>query len=333
MAQQLPANVKVLRLFGIEQAEVEKAMRNAGDQNAVQVRVLHQGGETLVLLQGNAEDPAACRAVFQRLTLRVKAACGVALYGENDTSLSHIAVAALKDLKKLFVCADEATGLLVNQRMEEAPGAEAVYDFGSESYAHARIGAKLEKAGKAGADPLKRAAARVKLAYKLSGADWAVSHVPIGNGEVWVLVGDKKGVWLRCIAATEKPALWILDILRRAALEQGQSEGTYWVRYGGKLPTVETQFEADDEEADSPQLVEPSAPQNWPVAQEKEEYEPEERLPPTGGARKALLAVLIVLLLAAAAAGILWWYSGGDFASLWNSTAPGSSGLTNADLL
>ena len=330
MAQDLPANVKVLRLFGVDQAEAENAMRNAGDHNAVQVQVMHKGGETLVLLQGDEGDPAGYGPVFNRLTLRVRAACGVALYGEGSTSLSDAAVAALQKHKKLFVCADETTGQLISQRLDGVPGAESVYDFGTESCGHETIGARIEKAAKPGADPMQQAVARIRKAYKLSGADWAVTHVPVGNGEVWVLVGDKKGVWLRRIAATEKPALWLLDILRRAALEQEQAADTHWVHYGGAMPAVS----ADALHPDWQPKTKPEKQQtaDWPVA-DPEEYEPEEKLPPTGGARKAFLAVLIVLALAAAAAALLWWYTGGDIASLWNSTGLPGSGVPNADLL
>lgn len=330
MAQDLPANVKVLRLFGIEQAEVEKALRNAGDHSTVQVQTMHKGGETLVLMQGSEGDPAGCRAVFNRMTLRVKAACGVALYGEGNTSLSEATVAALQKQKKLFVCADETTGRLLDQRLDGVAGAESVYDFGAESCGHETIGVRIEKAAKPGTDPVQQAVARIRKAYKLSGADWAVSHVPVGNGEIWLLVGGKKGVWLRRIAATEKPALWLLDVLRRAALEQEQAAQTHWVRYGSELPAVEA-------DALHPGWQPPAKPkkednEGWPVA-DPDEYEPEEKLPPTGGGRKALAALLIVLVLAAAAAALLWWYTGGDIASLWNGTGLPGSGPSNADLL
>lgn len=329
MAQELPANVKVLRLFGVAQHEVEKVLRSAGDHSAVQVQTMHKGGETLVVMQGAEHEADAVAAVFNRLTLRIKAACGVALYGEGSTTLSDAAIAAIRAQKKLFVCADPDTARLMGQRMEGLDGAQEVYDFGTESVEHESIGKKIEKAAKPGTDPVRQAAARIRTAYKLSGADWAVAQVPTGTGESWLMVGDKKGVWLRRIAATEKPALWLLDMLRRAALEQEQAADTHWVRYGGELPTVEQDALHPGWE---PEKAERPAEQSWPVA-DPEEYEPVEKLPPQAKKRKGWLALFLVLAVAFAAAALLWWYTGGDIASLWNSLGSGSSGLSNADLL
>lgn len=343
MAQELPANVKVLRLFGIEQAAVENALRTAAEQSAVQVQTLHKGGETLVVLQAADGDEAACSAVFSRLTLRVKAACAGALYGEGSTTLPEAALAALKQGKKLFVCADEPTARLMTQRLDGLPGAEAVYDFGDESCLHEKLGPRIARAAKRGADPVQQAAARIRQAYKLSGADWAVAQVPVGNGESWLLVGDKKGVWVRRIAATDKPALWLLDMLRRAALGLEQAPGTEWVRRGEALPAVGADALHPGWEP-APQPAAGSA-ERWPAPDPDdldpdeadpdagEDLAPEDAAPSRGGAGRGLLALVIVLVLAAAAAALLWWAAGGDVASFWSRSGLEEFTGKNAALL
>ncbi len=331
MAQQLPANVKILRLFGVEQQVVENALHAAADQDGVQAQTMHRGGETLVVLQAQTEDPQAVKAVFSRWKLRLKAVCGDALYGVGDVTLPEAAVQVLKQYKKLFVCADEATGLLLQQRLDAVPDAETVYDFGGESYAHEKLGGKIAAAGQArklAEDPVRQAMARIRAAYKLSGADWAVAHVPTGTGEAWLLVGDKKGVWVRYLTATEKPALWLLDMLRRAALDAQQADGTRWLNYGESIEAAQAPDPAS-------RSLRPAAEMRrlHEMERPEEEGDPISTRPKAAPAKHGLLALLIVLVVAALAVGLVWAYTGGDLASFWEKSGLRQFSSQNAQLL
>lgn len=321
MAQDLPENVKVLRLFGADRSTVDELVASAHDKEQVHAESMHKGAESLVVVQAQAGSPQADRAALERWVRRVRAVCGNALYGEGDTDLPTAAMRTVLDKKILFVSADAATGALLEARLEAMPDAGRAYDFGSQSYAHEKLARKIHAAEKKAGDELQAAAARLRTAYRVSGADYAVSYVPAGNGESWLLVGDGKGYWLQSISATEKPALWLLDMLRREALQQDQAAGARWLRYGEQPPRLER---------DDVQHI-PSAA-SAVVLQQKDGHESfaAEELPQRGaedtapakrpGRHRGLAALLIVLALALAAVGGLWLYTGGDLTSFWEKS-------------
>jgi len=338
MAQELPANVRVVRLFGADQNTVDGMLRNAHDKNVVQTQSMHKGAETLVVLQALDADPKACRIALDRWDRRLRAACGGAVYGTGDTSLTQAAVQALQKANKLFVCADEGTGSMLEQRLEAMENADSVYDFGGQSYAHEKMGRKIAAAGNKGRlahSELLQAAARVRQAYQLSGADWALAYVPAGTGESWLIMGEKKGYWLRLIPATEKPALWLLDILRRAALSINQAPGTEWMGYGEQPPEA-AQMQQAAQQAAAEGLARGARTQPARKMKLVDPEEPEQPARQTGGGkgRKRLLtAALVVLVLAAAAVAALWFYTGGDIAGLLNESGLGGFSVSNADMV
>ena len=135
---------------------------------------------------------------------------------------------ALEQHRKLLVCSDAAAGALLETRLENLPGAEKVFDFGAMSYANtaltARLSRKLRKAPQA--EPA-RTLARVQAMQRLTGAALAVGCVELPHSRL-LLVGGKKGCWLRCVPPDENPGLWLLDMLRRTACGLPQAGGTSW---------------------------------------------------------------------------------------------------------
>ena len=257
----------VLRLFGAPEQTVQKAVEALPDTWQGTVHCRSRGAETLVALQSST--PQQLHRAVQQLR----------------TSLAQ----ALEQHRKLLVCSDTAAGALLESRLENLSGAEKVFDFGAMSYANTalttRLSRKLHKSPQA--EPA-RTLARVQVMQKLTGAALAVGCVELPQSRL-LLVGGKKGCWLRCVAPDENPGLWLLDMLRRAACGLPQAGGTSWQPYGRAVPDA---------------ALTPAALAAAPPAQ----------LRPKRRRLGRVLTVLLLLALAALAAG--WYYTGGDLAAL-----------------
>ena len=272
----------VLRLFGVPEQTVQKAVAALPDTWQGTVHCRTRGAETLVALQSSTPQQ------LHRAVQLLRTSLAPALYGEGEQTLAAAAVQALEQHRKLLVCSDAAAGALLETRLENLPGTEKVFDFGAMSYADAaltaRLSRKLRKAPQA--EPA-RTLARVQAMQRLTGAALAVGCVELPQSRL-LLVGGKKGCWLRCVSPDENPGLWLLDMLRRAACGLPQAGGTSWQPYGSAVPDA---------------ALTPAALTAAPFA-------------PRPKRRKIgkVLAVLLLLVLAALAAG--WYYTGGDLAAL-----------------
>lgn len=273
----------VLRLFGTPEQTVQKAVAALPDTWQGTVHCRTRGAETLVALQSDTTQQ------LHRAVQLLRTSLAPALYGEGEQTLAAAAVQALEQHRKLLVCSDAAAGALLETRLENLPGAEKVFDFGAMSYANAarnaRLSRKLRKAPQA--EPA-RTLARVQAMQRLTGAALAVGCVELPHSRL-LLVGGKKGCWLRCVSPDENPGLWLLDMLRRAACGLPQAGGTSWQPYGKAVPDT---------------ALMPAALTAVPL------------VPPRPKRRRLgkALAVLLLLALAALAAG--WYYTGGDLAAL-----------------
>lgn len=275
--------VCVLRLFGVPAERVQLAAQETG--LAAQCRA--QGAETLLALQ--AATPAGLDAAKRQLHAQFAAE----LYGEGETTLVHAAVQALEARRRLLVCADASAGALLETRLETVAAAERVFDFGAMSYADEKTRAKLDaktRRVKGGAAAM--ALARVQAAQRLSGAAYAAGCVERAEDTV-LFLGGRKGCWVRTAANSDAPALWLLDMTRRAALGLPQAAGTSWQKYGRAVPadvlTVQT----------LPDKPENTAPAKPPRKRHR--------------MRNALIFLLVLALAAFAAA---WHYTGGDLTAL-----------------
>ena len=272
----------VLRLFGAPEQTVQKAVEALPDTWQGTVHCRSRGAETLVALQSSTLQQ------LHRAVQQLRTSLAPALYGEGEQTLAAAAVQALEQHRKLLVCSDTAAGALLETRLENLPGAEKVFDFGAMSYANAaltaRLSRKLRKAPQA--EPA-RTLARVQAMQRLTGAALTVGCVELPQSRL-LLVGGKKGCWLRCVAPDENPGLWLLDMLRRAVCGLPQAGGTSWQLYGRAVPDA---------------ALTPAALAAAPPAPR-----------PKRRRMGKVLAVLLLLALAALAAG--WYYTGGDLAAL-----------------
>ena len=273
----------VLRLFGAPLWTVQQAAQQAD----IAARCRGRGAEVLAALQ--AETPAGLEKARKALNGRFAAE----LYGEGEMTLVHAAVQALETHRRLLVCCDADAGTLLEARLETVPGAEKVFDFGALSYADAKIREKLSaRTCRVKGGPIPAKLARVQAAQRFVGADFAAGCVERAEDTV-LFLGSRRGCWVRTVANTDAPALWLLDIIRRAASGLPQAAGTSWQKYGRAVP-------ADVLTAQTlPDKPENTAPAKPPRKRHR--------------MRNALIFLLVLALAAFAAA---WYYTGGDLTAL-----------------
>lgn len=276
----------VLRLFGVPLWAVQQAAQQA--DIAAQCRA--RGAEVLAALQ--AETPAGLEKARKALCSRFAAE----LYGEGEMTLVHAAVQALEMHRRLLVCCDADAGTLLEARLETVPGAEKVFDFGALSYADAKTREKLSARTccvKGGPIPAKLA--RVQAAQRLVGADLAAGCVERAEDTV-LFLGGRRGCWVRTVANTDAPALWLLDMIRRAASGLPQAAGTSWQKYGRAVPADVLTARALP---DKPEETASDAPAKPPRKRHR--------------VRKCLIVLLLLVLAVLAAA---WYYTDGDLTAL-----------------
>ena len=273
----------MLRLFGAQSTAVGKTVENFPPQWRAAAQWKSRGAETLVALQ--AQSPSGLKKAAQAL----RQAFSADLYGAGETTLPAAVVEALERHDKLLICADAAAGALLEARLEKVPGAEKVYDFGTMSYADAKTGPQIEKRARAKLggegdkpEPVRLALARAQAARRIVGTELAVACAERESDHVLVL-SAKKGCWLRTVPAADNAALWLLDMIRRAAAGLPQAEGTGFLPAGQASPNT---------------------------SQDEAKPRPKKKKHPL----RVLLAVLLLLALAALGGG--WYLTGGDLAAL-----------------
>ena len=278
----------VLRLFGAPQGQLAGAVGQFAPQWKTQAQWKSRGGETLLALQ--AASPSGLKKAAQSLQAQFEAD----LYGAGDTSLAAAVVNALETHDRLLVCSDAAAGALLEARLETVPGAEKVFDFGALSYAHPKAGPQIEKRARARfkaeePDAVRLALARAQAARRVVGSELAAGCAERGSEKVLVL-SSQKGCWLRTVPASVNAAIWLLDMIRRAACDSPQAEGT------GFLPARKAAQNGPAPEAGTTNVAKPEKPRRkhhrgrW---------------------------LLVLLLLAVLGAAVWYQYTmGGDWAKL-----------------
>lgn len=273
----------VLRLFGAPLWTVQQAAQQAD----IAARCRGRGAEVLAALQ--AETPAGLEKARKALNGRFAAE----LYGEGEMTLVHAAVQALETHRRLLVCCDADAGTLLEARLETVPGAEKVFDFGALSYADAKTREKLSaRTCRVKGGPIPAKLARVQAAQRFVGADLAAGCVERAEDTV-LFLGSRRGCWVRTVANTDAPALWLLDMIRRAASGLPQAAGTSWQKYGKAVPADVLTVRS------LPDKPENTAPARPPRKRHR--------------VRNALIFLLVLALAAFAAA---WYYTGGDLTAL-----------------
>ena len=221
---------RVLRFFGVEEAEVRQAAsRLTGRCGLTGIETRAQGAETLLALTA---PPAGLRKAEALLGRAFRAG----LYGTGSETLAACTARALTGHDRLLACADTLALDLLAPRLEGQPGIDACFDFGAGSCADPDALARIEAGarrcrGGGPAEPVWDELCRLRAALKVTRADFAAGAIPLPDGTLAALAG-RRGCWLCRVPAGDNPALWLLDLVRRAALGCPQAPGVSFTLHG-----------------------------------------------------------------------------------------------------
>ncbi len=215
--------LKILRVFGPTAAEVSAVLRQARDDGCPGLRLLERDGEFAVCVQVSAPTRAMAEQYCDKWIQKLKAKFGDDVFGSGETSLAQATLDLLLRKRKLLVAVDETTGRLVGGLLQPLPHSEAVFDFGTESYADAKAQRQIQVPPqllrKFPGDVVQAAAGRAASALQVTGADYAAVYMPATVGQCpFVLICDRSGAAACALPPELSDAAignQILDLLRR----------------------------------------------------------------------------------------------------------------------
>lgn len=222
----------VLRFFGVKEAEVcRTASGLAGRYGLTQVESRSQGAETLLALTAPA-------SALHKAEGRLRRTFRAGLYGTGEQTLADCAAQALVRHDRLLVCGDKLALELLAPRLEGREGAEKVFDFGAGSCEDPDVCARIEaralrRRGKQqrADNPVEQHLRRLRAALRVTKADLVAGALQLEERTL-VAVAGRKGSWLYLAWSADNPALWLLDLVRRAADGSPQAPEVRFVRRG-----------------------------------------------------------------------------------------------------
>ena len=238
--------LKILRVFGPTAAEVSAVLRQARADGCPGLRLLERDGEFAVCVQVSAPNRAMAEQYCDKWAQRLRAKFGDDVFAEGETSLAQATLAAMLEKRKLLVAVDETTGRLVGSLLQPLPHSEAVFDFGTETYAHPvnqkQIVVPPVLLKRFPGDVVQASAGRALNAMQTAGADFGVAYMPATVGQCpFVLVCDRHGA----AACALPPELGdaaignqILDLLRRRLLGLRLTDSCITFRPGKERPLL-----------------------------------------------------------------------------------------------
>src|SRR5699024_3986709 len=72
---------------------------------------------------------------------------------------------------------------------------------------------------------------RLRAALRVTHADFAAGAIPLQDGTLTAVAG-RRGSWTRHVPAGDNPALWLLDMIRRAVAGSPQAQGVSLTLHG-----------------------------------------------------------------------------------------------------
>jgi nicotinamide-nucleotide amidase len=167
---------QVLRLFGVSESAVARAIAEAGGEpEGVEATVCAHGGEIEVLLQGAGEG----------LADELRRSLAPYLFAEDERPVEELILEAARAAGLTVGAAESCTGGLVAARLTSVPGASDVFRGGIVAYDNAvkvaQLGVSDETLAAHGAVSPETAAAMAAGARASLGADVAVSDTGIAG--------------------------------------------------------------------------------------------------------------------------------------------------------
>ena len=238
--------LRILRVFGPTAAEVSAVLRQARADGCPGLRLLERDGEFAVCVQVSAPNRAMAEQYCEKWVQRLRAKFGDDVFATGETSLAQATLDTLLEKRKLLVAADETTGRLVGALLQPLPHSEAVFDFGTESYAdpekQKQITVPPQLLKKFPGDVVQAAAGRALAAMQAAGADFAAVYMPATVGQCpFVLICDNHGAAACALPPDLNDATignQILDLLRRRVLGLRLTDSCIIFRPGRERPLL-----------------------------------------------------------------------------------------------
>lgn len=237
------SDLRVLRLFGLDNETVAAVVRRAAQRGCPGLRLGQRDGEHAICIQSTAESKARAVTLCDQWEDELRATFGPALYAVGGQDLPMAAVAALSERRRLIVAADAESGRMLNDALKPIEAAQSVYDFGTQSYDHPKHAAKLNKVpgwAKKGDAAAGRAAARAAQALKYTTADYALTVVPSAPGRpLAAMLCTRKQGWMRALPGKPTSRLvsnWMLELVRRHAADLPMPDGVQEFVMGKPVP-------------------------------------------------------------------------------------------------
>ena len=238
--------LRILRVFGPTAAEVSAVLRQARADGCPGLRLLERDGEFAVCVQVSAPNRAMAEQYCEKWVQRLRGKFGDDVFATGETSLAQATLDTLLEKRKLLVAADETTGRLVGALLQPLPHSEAVFDFGTESYADPKkqkqITVPPQLLKKFPGDVVQAAAGRALAAMQTAGADFAAVYMPATVGQCpFVLICDSHGAAACALPPDLNDATignQILDLLRRRVLGLRLTDSCIIFRPGRERPLL-----------------------------------------------------------------------------------------------
>ena len=238
--------LRILRVFGPTAAEVSAVLRQARADGCPGLRLLERDGEFAVCVQVSAPNRSMAEQYCEKWVQRLRGKFGDDVFATGETSLAQATLDTLLEKRKLVVAADETTGRLLGALLQPLPHSEAVFDFGTESYADPKKQKQIvvppQLLKKFPGDVVQAAAGRALAAMQAAGADFAAAYMPATVGQCpFVLICDNHGAAACALPPDLNDATignQILDLLRRRVLGLRLTDSCIIFRPGRERPLL-----------------------------------------------------------------------------------------------
>lgn len=198
----------MLRVAGVGESAAEDKIKDLMLDSNPTVAPYAKVGEVHLRVTAKCDTAEEAERMIAERAELVRARLGVAVYGENDTTLEAAVVTELTKRSRTLATAESCTGGLLGQRITDVPGSSAVYLGGTIVYSNA---AKTDLAyvppeliREHGAVSGEVAAALAQGARRRFGADYGIGITGIAGpdggseekpvGLVYIAVADASGV-------------------------------------------------------------------------------------------------------------------------------------------